>query len=185
MTDDAVLDTLVAGFLDDPLYHWLYPNPATRPDALRANLALTVELGREVGHVDVAPDTAGVAIWTDPGVPLLDDPAPFVALLEHWAPDRTNAAIAGMQACAVHAPEQAATLHVIAVRPDMRGRGVGARLLQPWLDHLDAQGWAGHLDSSNQQNLSFYERSGFEVVAEVPVPDGGPVMRPMTRGSMA
>ena len=181
MTHDAVLDTLVAGFLDDPLYRWLYPDPATRPDALHANLALTLESGHEVGHVALAPDAGGVAIWTDPGVPLLADPSPFVALLERWAPDRMDAALAGMEACAMQAPDGAATLHVIAVHPSARGQGVGARLLQPWLGHLDAEGWVGYLESSNQRNLSFYERVGFEMVAEVAVPDGGPVMRPMVR----
>lgn len=107
--DDRALDTLVDGFLDDPLYRWLYSD-GLRPAALRANMQLTLRLAREVGHIELAPEHAGVAIWTEPGVPLLSDPAPLVDLLSRWAPDRMDAALAGMAACARHVPCDAATL---------------------------------------------------------------------------
>ena len=177
---DLALDALVDGFLDDPLYLWLYADEV-RPAALRANMELTLRLGRDVGHVAMAPDGAGVAIWTDPGVALLDDPAPFVQLLERWAPGRLDAALGGMTACAQHAPHDAGTLHVIAVHPSSRGQGVGAELLRPWLDHLDRHAHGGYLESSNPRNVTFYQRAGFRVMARVEVPDGGPTMRPMAR----
>lgn len=178
--DDQALDTLVEGFLDDPLYRWLYTDEL-RPAALRANMRLTLRLAREVGHLEVAPGGAGVAIWTNPGVPLLDDPAPFVDLLSRWAPERMDAALAGMAACARHVPSDAGTLHVIAVRPSDRGRGIGARLVTPWLEELDAHGHVGYLESSNPRNVTFYRRAGFAVLGQVDVSDGGPVMLPMTR----
>ena len=144
-------------------------------------MQLTLRLARKVGHIEVAPEDAGVAIWTEPGVPLLSDPAPFMDLLSQWAPDRMDAALEGMAACARHVPSGAATLHVIAVRPSHRGQGIGAHLVRPWLDELDAQGRVGHLESSNPRNVSFYQRAGFAVLARVEVPDGGPVMLPMAR----
>ena len=177
--DDLLLEALVATFFDDPLYVWLFADGSRRGDALRANFELVLELGEERGVVD-AVDRAGIAMWTRPGIVLLDDPAPFVELLERWAPDRVESALAGMAACAAFEPPDAMVLHLIGVHPTHRSRGLGSELLRPRLDELDSTGTVGHLQSSNPTNVPFYERLGFAVDASVPIP-GGPPMFPMTR----
>lgn len=173
------MEALVATFFDDPLYVWLFSDGSTRADALRANFDLILGLGDERGVVDVFDDI-GVAVWTRPGVALLDDPAPFVELLERCAPDRVETALAGMDACAVYEPSDAMVLHLIGVHPDRRSRGVGSELLRPRLDELEASATVGHLQSSNPSNVPFYERLGFVVDGVVPLL-GGPPMFPMTR----
>ena len=183
MDRTRVIDTLVAAFWDDPLYTWLYPEELTRPQALRDNLAFTLERAYEVGHVETTDDGAAVAVWTWPGVALLEDPAPFVALLERWAPERVEPALAGMAACSTHTSSADAVLHLVAVEPAVQGRGVAAALLRPTLEELDAAGTPAYLESSNERNLSFYRRGGFEVLGEVSVPGDGPVMRPMRRAA--
>lgn len=179
--EPCLLDTLTAALLDDPLYRWLYPDPSLRPVALRQNLRLTLELVVDVGRVETTADGAGVALWTAPGVELLDDPAPFVALLERWAPDRLEAALAGMAACSGHRDPSAAVLHLLAVHPARQGRRVGERLLAPTLQRCDRAGTPVALESSNPRNLRFYRRAGFLALAGVAVPGGGPVMWPMRR----
>jgi GNAT superfamily N-acetyltransferase len=181
MDDDEIVHVLTAAFLDDPLYRWLYPDEAIRPLALRDNLRLTLSLCTERGSVETVGHADGIALWTDPGVELLDDPAPFLDLLERWAPDRLDAALAGMQACSAHSRSDDAVLHLLAVAPHRQGRGVGARLLNRTLGRLDRQGTAAYLESSNPRNLPFYRRCGLREVARVAVPDGGPEMVPMRR----
>jgi hypothetical protein len=39
--------------------------------------------------------------------------------------------------------------------------------------------------STNPRNLSFYERHGFRLVAEVSTPDEGAILRPMVRAAAA
>jgi len=181
--DNVLLETLTAAFVEDPLYRWLYPDPDTRPQALRANLELTLAAAHDRGWVDTHPTGNAVALWTAPGVELLDDPAAFLALLDHWAPLRRDAAVAGMQRCAAFARAQDHTLHVVAVHPDHQSRGVAQRLLSPRLEQLDREGGSAYLESSSERNLSFYRRCAFELLGEVVVPDGGPVMRPMRRAT--
>jgi GNAT superfamily N-acetyltransferase len=177
--DEVMVEALVATFFDDPLYVWLFSDESSRADALRANFDLTLDFGCERGVVDVIDDIA-VAVWTRSGVPLIDDPAPFVELLERWAPDRVESALTGMQACAVHEPSDAMVLHLIGVHPDRRSCGVGSALLRPRLDELAASATVGHLQSSNPANVPFYERLRFVVDGVAPIV-GGPPMFPMTR----
>lgn len=176
---DSLVEALVATFFDDPLYAWLYSDESRRADALRANFGLTLDLGCERGVVDVVGDI-GVAVWTLPGVPLLDDPAPFIDLVQRWAPDRVESALSGMQACSKFEPAGAMMLHLIGVHPEHRSGGVGSELLRPRLDELGERATAAHLQSSNPANVPFYERLGFVVDAVVPIV-GGPCMFPMSR----
>ena len=180
---DRLQGTLVAAFEDDPLYRWLFPDSDQRPMAMRDVFALTLEAAAERGTIDVAADGGAVAVWTEPGVDLLEDPEPFVQVLLRWAPLRIAPALQGMAACAAHAPTASRTLHLIGVRPELRGTGVGSVLVGSVLEQADCEGTVTSLDSSNPRNLSFYRRHGFEIVGEVLVADGGPVMRPMHRPS--
>lgn len=187
-THDRIVEALVATFEDDPLYRWLYGDESIRLDALRAHLAFTLELGFERGHVDVVDDGAGVAVWTDPGVSLLPDPAPFLDLLERFAPHRIEHVLAGMEATASVElggldPDDVSVLHLVGVHPDERGRGLGERLVRRRLDLLDQDGTPAGLESSNPRNLSFYRRLGFHELGAVQVPGGGPVMYPMLRAT--
>jgi ribosomal protein S18 acetylase RimI-like enzyme len=58
-------------------------------------------------------------------------------------------------------------LRVIGCDPDRQGQGVGAALLRPMLEHCDARKEPAYLESSNERNLTFYRRHGFEVTGEV------------------
>lgn len=181
---EALVAMMVAGFHDDPLYTWLYPDPDLRPRQLAPGFELMLELGEARGDVRATPDASGVAIWTWPGQVLLDDDAEgrFAALLREHAAERADDAVAGMASLAAHEPTGPhATLHNICVDPRARSRGVGRSLLEPMLARCDADGIVASLDSSTSRNVPFYERLGFEVVAEVVTPGGGPIIRPMHR----
>lgn len=183
---DAVVATMTAAFLDDPLYRWLYPDPQERPRQLAWNLGLLLDAGRRRGEVRVAEQGAAVAVWTAPGHDLLDDAAAerFLAGLRVEAAARVDAAVTGMQACAEHLPtEPHAVLHSLCVAPDRQGAGLAAALLTPLLAQADDEGFPIALDSSNPRNLSFYRRLGFETVAEVHVPAGGPTMWSLHRSA--
>ena len=181
MEADRVIDVLFAAFESDPLYRWLYPDPTSRPAALRENLELVLDLARERGEVDVDREGRGVAVWTAPGVELLEDPTSFIEMLDRWAPERRDAALTGMEACSRFGRPDEWVLHLLAVHPDHQNAGVGARLVEPRLRRFDEVGVDAYLESSSARNVGFYRRCGFEVLAEVDVPDGGPTMRPMRR----
>ncbi|HMN22094.1 MAG TPA: GNAT family N-acetyltransferase [Ottowia sp.] len=54
----------------------------------------------------------------------------------------------------------------LAVRPDRRGQGLGARLLQDALQRAEPSGLASYLETDLPRNVAWYRRCGFEVVAE-------------------
>lgn len=174
--------TLVDAFIDDPLYVWLYPDAAARPMALEATMTLTLDLAESNGVIDHDPEGTAVAVWTEPGRELLGDPRPFLDLLARWAPQRAEAAMAGMIATGRHRPQADVwILHLLAVSPNRQGRGLASQLLQPVLDTAATDDAAVYLETSNPRNVSFYQRFGFALLGEVPVPEGGPLMRPMLR----
>lgn len=57
----------------------------------------------------------------------------------------------------------------LAVRPDRRGQGLGARLLRDALQRAEPSGVACYLETDLARNVAWYRRFGFEVVAQRPV----------------
>ena len=72
-------------------------------------------------------------------------------------------------------------LDTIATDPAWRRRGLGARLLDHDLAVRDASGHACALDTHTPENVAFYGRRGFEVIATERMPDGGPELFVMFR----
>jgi len=72
-------------------------------------------------------------------------------------------------------------LATLGTAVELQGQGVGSALMQPVLEHCDAEGLPAYLESSKERNVPFYRRHGFEVVKEVPLPGGGPKLWTMWR----
>ena len=183
-----LIETLVAAFTDDPLYRWLYPDPAARADSLWYTFGLLLAAGHETGAVHADPTGSAVAVWTPPGVALLDrrGEQALVAGLRRRVGSR--AALAATGTAMQMGSRQALpswTLHCVAVHPAVQDRGLGAALLAPVLDGSDAAGVRVYLDSSNARNHTFFRRLGFEAVVEAPTGDGGPTVHTMVRAAAA
>ena len=82
-------------------------------------------------------------------------------LVQRYNGDRTGLVL-GTVAAVKPLGERHWYLNGIAARRAARSRGVGARLLEPFLARGDAEGIPIYLESSNPRNLSFYRRYGFE-----------------------
>ncbi|QNJ94494.1 GNAT family N-acetyltransferase [Mycolicibacterium fluoranthenivorans] len=73
-------------------------------------------------------------------------------------------------------------LAVIGSDPSVRGKGLGHVLMQSRLDRVDAEHAPAYLESSNPDNIAYYQRFGFEVTGEIRLP-GGPALWPMWRAA--
>jgi ribosomal protein S18 acetylase RimI-like enzyme len=58
--------------------------------------------------------------------------------------------------------------------PARQRQGLGSDVLAPMLDRLDREQQSARLETNTTGNVSFYERHGFEVVAELELPHGAP-----------
>ena len=65
-------------------------------------------------------------------------------------------------------------LAMLGVDPDRQGRGFGSHLMQPVLERCDENGDAAYLETDTERNVQLYERHGFKVTEEFPLPGGGP-----------
>lgn len=176
------VDTLTEAFDRDPLYEWLFEESATRHQALRDNFTLVTDAGVTNGCLDTTPDGAAAAIWTEPGCALFDDPSAMHTVLSRWAsPTRLAAASRAMTECSRHQPGDAVVLHLIGVRPDHAGAGVGSTLIRRRLVEVDRIGRTTYLESSNPRNHAFYARHAFMPIAHVRLGNDGPVVTCMLR----
>lgn len=180
---DTVAEILVEGFAADPWFGWLWPGD----DYARCAsdwFRLVAGVAFPKGHTYVAEDGSAAALWVPPDVALAGeaDLAAAAALLQAQVGERAGEVLSALGASAAHEPPEPHFACVyVAVRPGQWGRGLGAAVMRPALDACDAGRFPAHLVSTNERNLGFYRRLGFEVVADVPVASGAVTFRPMRR----
>ena len=66
------------------------------------------------------------------------------------------------------------------MQPAAQGLGLGSALLRATLVGVDAAGEPAYLEATSPDNRRLYERHGFQVVRELPLP-GGPSLFAMWR----
>jgi GNAT superfamily N-acetyltransferase len=174
-----VLATLTAAFEGDAAVRALYPGR----EAYRAwfpGFAETFARRAFVrGRIDRV-DGLGVAVWFPPG--LHPDGEAIGAYLEATIPpERLGPLAAGMELQGRFHPEEPHWyLPWIGVRPEARGRGIGAALLAHGLDRADRHGMPAYLEATSRRNAALYARHGFEILGVVESP-GYPEILPMRR----
>lgn len=184
----ALAGVLARAFQDDPVFRWLQPDAARRASTVPGffgALARYHFLGG--GGVEVAASGSvigGATLWDPPGRAgqsawreLAVMPAAIRAFRGHLLAARGVAE----QMKAVHPEEPHWYLATIGSDPHVRGGGYGAALMRSRLDRCDAEYAPAYLESSNPDNIGYYERFGFEVTGEIKIAGGGPSMWPMWR----
>jgi len=174
----VLVETLVASHADYAWEEWLLPGP-DRVARLEPLVRLDIELvALPAGEVWMLDGGASVAVWQQPGVAA---PGPGVLRrLDRAANVAFGARLGALQEVEdlVHAmrpPEPHWYLGTIGTLAGHRRQGCGTAVLSPVLDHLDHIGATAYLETSAAENLAFYERLGFVVVAALEgLPHGAP-----------
>ncbi|MDQ3579925.1 MAG: GNAT family N-acetyltransferase, partial [Actinomycetota bacterium] len=183
---EAATDTLAAAFEGSLLVRHVVAADDFERRVRGLQRLFLVGVGMDHGAVWVTDDSSAVAVWTTPDT---DGEAAFRAIAEQaveLAGDRARASARTEWALRPHRPtEPAWFLGVVGVRPDRQGRGLGSAVIRPGLDAADAAGVFAHLETSEDRNVRLYRALGFEVTAEVRLPDGGPLTWCMRRAPRA
>ena len=82
---------------------------------------------------------------------------------------------------AVHPNRDHFYIQVVGVSPDRKGQGLGGRLMRHVTGLADEANLPVYLETSNEVNLGFYNRYGFELSEELKPPGGAPPVWTMTR----
>ena len=180
------VDLMARAFADDPLFRHFAAEPLARravfAHMLRAGLPRLYRSG---------PDLEAVALWEGPGERAsnvgraLADLRAAIGLLRVLGIRRAYA-MAGFDAWAANVRERLTAgphwhLVLLATEPVHQGRGHAWRLVRPMLDAADRAGLPAYLETHNPANVAVYERYGFELIAELPVPGTPLVQRCMLR----
>jgi GNAT superfamily N-acetyltransferase len=184
----ALSRTLGRAFYDDPVMTWMLPDDDARRRKLHklfASLTRYHHLAR--GGVEVAPDGDGIggaALWDPPGqwrTSRLSELRAIPGLFLAFGSSLQRGLVVEEMMKDVHPEEPHWYLAIIGSDPTVRGRGFGQVLMRSRLDRCDAEHAPAYLESSNPDNVPYYQRFGFEVAGKITVPDGGPTLIPMWR----
>jgi ribosomal protein S18 acetylase RimI-like enzyme len=183
----ALSKTLGKAFYDDPVMQWMLPNANARRRKLhRLFAALTKHHHLSRGGVEVASDGSGIggsALWDPPGQwrqTRVEQLRAMPSLLLAFGPSMSRGMAAEELMMKAHPEEPHWYLAVIGSDPAVRGKGYGNALMRSRLDRCDAEYAPAYLESSNPDNVPYYQRFGFEVTGEIKLPDG-PSVIPMWR----
>jgi ribosomal protein S18 acetylase RimI-like enzyme len=184
VTGDAevshTIATLILAFSTDPVARWIYAGPH---QYLCHIPLLFLALGKnsfESGTAQRTSDGLAAALWLPPGVHG-DDGALEAIIKESITGKKLDEVSAVFERTEYYRPTDPHWyLSLIGVEGLHRNRGCGAALLQHRLDQCDREHRAAYLWSSNPQNISLYERHGFEIAGRIQVGSSPPIF-PMMR----
>ena len=175
-----------------PPFRHLFPDPTRRAQVLARLFTATVRDALPFGTADaaIADDgrLLGVAVWLPPGAFPWSTrrklrSTPMLVGVARTAPRAFPGFVRmGANAERLHPQERHWNLETMGVAPAAQGQGIGSRLIAPGLARADAQGLPCYLTTGRSENLRFYHRFGFQVVADgLALVPGGPTSWGMHR----
>jgi ribosomal protein S18 acetylase RimI-like enzyme len=169
------LDTLVLAFTADPVIRWLYPEARqylTHFPRLLAAFGGNAFAAKTVWRLG---EFSAVALWLPPHVEA-DGDAVVAMITESVASAQQADCLSVLgQMNAAHPTFPHWYLPWFGVDGALQGRGLGGELMKHCLRIVDDDHLPTYLETPNPQNISFYERHGFEVTGEARAGDCPPV----------
>jgi ribosomal protein S18 acetylase RimI-like enzyme len=186
--DHARIGTaLGAAFADDPVFGWLIPPDVSRRDERLAAFFTSIARSylRRDKHVFLASADAGGALWSAPGswsLPMTEVARETRSAVFSFGRNVTRALRCQLEIESKHPKDpEHWYLGYLGVAPDHQGQGIGAAMLREVTEQADAAGTPAYLESSNERNLTLYERHGFRVVEDFSLLGRGPTVWRMWR----
>ncbi|QSJ14966.1 GNAT family N-acetyltransferase [Nostoc sp. UHCC 0702] len=164
-----IANILTESFLDDPSFSFIFGNNSHQSNALNALFETFVTDGIKRGKIMIAPDEQGACIWYPPEVEIFDEQfqenlGKMIGNISEIADKESSKRFEKViERISENEPKQTrCEVFFIGLKPSARGQGIGKTLLKPVLDYADKNQVGCYLVSSNQRNISFYERHGFK-----------------------
>jgi ribosomal protein S18 acetylase RimI-like enzyme len=189
---DAFAATLGSAFADDPLMLFLHKPgvmDVEKRNAVLFGAVLSAELSRPKGQVvvHVTADGDCVALWNEVGY-WKHSPAASLKYVRGFVRafgwQRLPRALSILKCTENKDPTKPHVyLQVLGTAAGSQGKGLGSVVISKMLTRCDEEGLDAYLESSNLQNVRFYERHGFEIT-EQPMkglPAGAPPVTAMWR----
>ena len=182
---------LAAAFDEDPVISHFLARTAKRRVVLPGFFRSTIEAAVPLGHVYEVTEAgrlSGAAVWFPPAESPSPDRTPWrarAALIPTRLAyrDRLTRLLAGFERLGEHHPnEPHFYLAFVGITPTRQSHGLGARVLAPVLRQADLEGRPCYLETPFPQTHAFYQRLGFERVAELRTFEAAPPVVTFLRG---
>lgn len=183
----TVGSALGAAFIDDPVFQWLIPPDASNRDNRLVTFFTSMARSylRRDKYVYRAGEGDGGALWSAPGswaLPMSEVLRESVPAARAFGRNLPRALRSQLFIESKHPKDPKHWyLGYLGVAPTQQGRGLGGAMLHAVLDEADKTGTPAYLESSNERNLSLYERHGFKVIEAVKLLGSGPTVWRMWR----
>jgi GNAT superfamily N-acetyltransferase len=174
---EGVITTVVAAFRADPAFRFFFPNDDDYDR--QAGLFAGYLFDKRVRHdsVWVTDHLEAASLWSPPAH-LAEDPSGRLATEEARLRQIMLEAIGEASASRLAAYDGAVDsvlpdgspywyLGVLALHPEHTGTGLGRAVMQAGVDHARSSNGTAFLETSNPQNVGYYERFGWTVFAQV------------------
>lgn len=163
-------------FENDPLTNWLVEDKSETLQMERQMFLAEYRISHRFDMIYTDVDRNGVAVWKPPTAhfTLWDRMIQFESMLGTISLNRRALAKIRLFLAIenVRPKEPHYYLSLLAVVPEMHGKGLGSALMQPTLDRCDQEGIPAYLETETESNVHFYEKKGFKVQREIVTTDG-------------
>lgn len=178
------ISTLVLAFSNDPAVRWLFPDPHQYLTYFPQFAIAFAGAAFDQGTAYVSGDYAGTALWFSPGVE--SDSEAVGELLQGclFEADQPDAFAVFDQMAHYHPHYPHWYLALLGIDPRYQSQGHGSGLLGVVLDQCDRDCLPAYLESSNPENVPFYQHHGFEVMGTIQA-GRSPRIFPMLRQPIA
>jgi len=157
-----VINTVVLAFDQDPAFRYFFPTDELWSSDAPAFVGALFDSRVDAGATWMTDDASAVAMWASPEAESLRadfdvlDPSTRARLAAY-----DEATHSGMPGTAFW------YLGILATHPAHRGQRLGRRAMQPGLDRANSTSLPAYLETTNDENVALYERSGWETTSAV------------------
>ncbi len=182
--DTGMLSQVIAdAFLNLAPCRWLIDDLAARREILPGYFRMLVEHAMADGVVDTTVGRGAAALWIPAGPHGPGQPGGYDERLAEVTGQWAERFAAFDQELDAHHLTGVAHHHlaILAVHPDLQGRGIGTALLDAHHAILDTDGIVAYLEASDERTRGLYLRHGYADYGSPIALPGGPSMYPMLR----
>lgn len=176
--NQKVAKILAESFIDDPYFEFIFGENENKFPALISLFELFIPDIIERGEIIIASEEQGACLWYPESVEIFNQQFEqiFINILssiKHLTGEDASKRCEHLITKVGESEPDKNHCEVIFIglKPEARGKGIGKHLIKPVINYADAKQVGCYLVSSNQRNISFYERNGFEKYFPIEISD--------------